>query len=202
MAEEKTRPLSRERFKELLKFCGVNLFVIGVVISCRSQAQSDTFFQDAEVQYYFELFLFGFEILFNVALTFAILDNPPMHYLIPSLFIILGHGFLAHCMVNLSTLRLAIGEEKDQPPCPASSRSGDSFRTDLLRWLPAILCVFSVVAVSFWRYQYGDVADVANVGKGPNGAGADSGEPDDVVKGPNRAGADSGEGPNGAGSDS
>lgn len=49
MAEEKTRPLSRERFKELLKFCGVNLFVIGVVISCRSQAQSDTFFQDAEV---------------------------------------------------------------------------------------------------------------------------------------------------------
>lgn len=108
-----------------------------------------------------------------------------MHYLIPSLFIILGHGFLAHCMVNLSTLRLAIGEEKDQPPCPASSCSGDSFRTDLLRWLPAILCVFSVVAVSFWRYQYGDVADVANVGKGPNGAGADSGE------GPNGAGSDS-----------
>lgn len=71
MAEEKTRPLSRERLKELFKFCGVNLFVIGVVISCRSQAQSDTFFQDAEVQYYFELFLFGFEILFNVALTFA-----------------------------------------------------------------------------------------------------------------------------------
>lgn len=148
MAEEKTRPLSRERFKELLKFCRVNLFVIGVVISCRSQAQSDTFFQDAEVKYYFELFLIGFEILFNVALTFAILDNPPMHYLIPSLFIILDHGFLAHCMVNLSTLRLAIGEEKDQPPCLASSRSGDSFCTDLLRWLPAILCVFSVVAVS------------------------------------------------------
>jgi hypothetical protein len=50
------KPHIRDCFIQMLEFTAVSFVIIGAIIRCRNEAHEDTFFQNEDVKWFFELF--------------------------------------------------------------------------------------------------------------------------------------------------